>query len=152
MATDVLFLLDTTSTAKYSNDNNEAFKSITRYVSDVIKQFDVDNLLTRVGVVLYGAGTRTQLEIQLNDYTSERELIEAVHRLTRYFSSFSTRDDSDDRVNHEEVIRAASDQGFHESRGAREGVRKVICNYFISAFIFCVCVCFWFVKISKLDF
>ena len=114
--------MDTTSTAEYNNnDDDDTFKSVTRYVTSLIKQFDVDNLLTRVGVVLCGAGTRTRLEIQLNDYTSERGLIEAVQRLT----ASSSTDHSNDVVNHEEVIRTSSRQGFLESKGARDGVRKV---------------------------
>ena len=114
--------MDTTSTAAgYNNNDDETFKSVTRYVTTLIKQFDVDNLLTRVGVVLYGAGTRTRLEIQLNDYTSERALIEAVQRLT----VSSSIDQGNDVVNHKEVIRTSSRQGFLESKGARDGVRKV---------------------------
>lgn len=115
LVTDVLFLLEVANAAPV------AFDHVKNYVSSLIaSSFDVDNLLTRVGVIVYS--DRARAEIHLNDYTSLDELKEAVLGLT-YLNNGN--------VNHGEALQTAIDHGFSEVNGARDGVRKVLFAYLI---------------------
>ena len=75
LTTDLLFVLDTSS-----NTNGDQWLKLKDYVRQVITSFDVHNLLTRVSVITYGSSTR--LDVKLNEYNTEEELLKAIDFIT----------------------------------------------------------------------
>lgn len=109
LATDIVFLLDTSSGVGISN-----FRKMLDFVRNIIKAFDVDNRITRVSVITYDADAR--LDIKLSDHNTESNLLDAISNLV-YGNGEFTRIDK--------ALILANEEAFSVSNGARNGVRKV---------------------------
>lgn len=103
LATDIVFLLDTSSGVGIDN-----FQVMLEYVRNIVQAFDVDNFLTRVGVITYDADAR--LDIPLSAYNRESDLLDAIYNL-RYENGEFTRIDL--------ALDLASKEAFLEENGAR---------------------------------
>lgn len=109
LATDILFLLDTSSGVGLDN-----FNKMKQFLDKIVNSFDIDNLLTRVGVVTFDEEAR--YDIKLNAHNTEKELLEGIKQLS-YGNGKATRIDK--------ALLLAGKQGFAEENGARPGVNKV---------------------------
>ena len=85
LATDILFLLDTSSGVGLDN-----FNKMKQFLDKIVNSFDIDNLLTRVGVVTFDEEAR--YEIKLNAHNTEEELLEGIKQLS-YGNGKATRID-----------------------------------------------------------
>lgn len=85
-----------------------------QFLDKIVNSFDIDNLLTRVGVVTFDEEAR--YEIKLNAHNTEEELLEGIKQLS-YGNGKATRIDK--------ALLLAGKQGFAEENGARPGVNKV---------------------------
>ena len=109
MATDVVFLLDTSSGIGKAN-----FDKMKQFVTKIVQTFDVDNQLSRVSVIAYDEFAR--FEIRFADFNTEEKLLERIQRL-EYYAGKATRIDL--------ALAMASDYAFIDANGARLGVNKV---------------------------
>ena len=109
LATDVMFLLDTSSGV--GRDNFEKMKV---FMKNIINSFDIDNQMTRVGVMTYDVDAR--IDIKLSEYNNKEALFERVDRLT-YYSGELTRIDK--------ALMMASSTAFSEENGGRKDRNKV---------------------------
>ena len=121
LATDIVFVIDTSSSVGHDN-----FHKMREFIKDIVRAFDVDNQLTRVGVVTFDE--TAQLLIPLSRHNSLRTLLEGIDRL-RYGNGYATRTDK--------ALMMARDQAFAEINGARPTVNKVkYYFYLLCRFIF----------------
>lgn len=84
------------------------------FIRSIVEKFDIDNQLTRAGVITYDSDAR--LDIKLSDYNAMRPLLDEITALP-YAEGKATRIDK--------ALIMASDEAFTEKNGARPGVRKV---------------------------
>jgi len=73
LATDILFVLDTSSGV-----GEENFNKMKQFLDKIVKSFDIDNLLTRVGIITFDIDSR--LDIKLNEHNNERALLDGMRR------------------------------------------------------------------------
>ena len=85
-----------------------------QFLDKIVNSFDIDNLLTRVGVVTFDEDAR--YDIKLNAYNTEADLLEGIRQLS-FGDGKSTRIDK--------ALLLAGTEGFSEKNGARPGVNKV---------------------------
>ena len=72
LATDIIFVLDTSSGV-----GEENFNKMKEFLETIVKSFDIDNLLTRVGVITFDVDSR--LDIKLNAHNNERSLLDGTY-------------------------------------------------------------------------
>ena len=115
LATDVVFLLDTSSGVGAEN-----FEKMKVFMKKIIESFDINNQLTRVGVMTYDVDAR--LDIKLSDYNNMALLFERIDEL-KYMSGELTRIDK--------ALIHVNDVAYAEENGGRDGVNRVcIVTYF----------------------
>lgn len=109
MATDVVFLLDTSSGV-----GKENFEKMKVFMKNIIQSFDIDNQLTRVGVMTYDVDAR--LDIKLSDYNNMALLFSRIDEL-KYMSGDLTRIDK--------ALIQVNNVAYSEENGGRDGVNRV---------------------------
>lgn len=110
LATDVIFLLDTSSGVGRAN-----FDKMKVFMKNIINSFDIDNQMTRVGIMTYDVDAR--IDIKLSDYNNQAALFERIDRLP-YYSGELTRIDR--------ALMMVSDTAFSEENGGRRDRNKVL--------------------------
>ena len=109
LATDVMFLLDTSSGVGIEN-----FDKMKSFMKNIIRSFDINNQLTRVGVMTYDVEAR--LDIKLSDHNNQDALFKSIDAL-QYASGDLTRIDL--------ALVEVNDKGYAEENGGRNGVNRV---------------------------
>ena len=109
LATDVMFLLDTSSGVGQEN-----FDKMKVFMKNIINSFDIDNQMTRVGVMTYDVDAR--IDIKLSDYNNQQALFARIDRLP-YNSGELTRIDR--------ALIKTSTVAFSEENGGRKDRNKV---------------------------
>ena len=109
LAVDILFVLDTSSGVGQEN-----FNKMLQFVKEIIKVFDVNNLLTRVSVITYDSDAR--LVIRFSDYNEIDRLNSAIDAI-RYVNGRQTRIDK--------ALLLAGSEAYLSSNGGRDSFNKV---------------------------
>ena len=105
-----MFLLDTSSGV-----GRENFDKMKVFMKNIISSFDIDNQMTRVGILTYDVDAR--IDIKLSDYNNKAALFERIDRLP-YYSGELTRIDR--------ALMMVSNTAFSEENGGRKDRNKVL--------------------------
>lgn len=85
------------------------------FLQKLIPGLDIGPINTQVSVIQYGVTPK--FEFRLNTYKTKEEVIAAVSRITQMYGT---------ATNTFNAIQFASDQGFSQTNGARQGAAKVM--------------------------
>ncbi|KAJ8299398.1 hypothetical protein KUTeg_023458, partial [Tegillarca granosa] len=93
---DLVFLIDCSTSITVLN-----FNMLLNFVSDLLKNADIDSGTVRIGVVFYS--TVANVEFQLKDYTTLPEVLTAINKIQYRYGNTNTADAL--RILHEETFK-----------------------------------------------
>ena len=108
LQTDILFLLDTSGSVGLEN-----FDKMKDFVKSIIMKFDVDNQMSRVGILTFDSDA--EILIKLSDHNSLKNLLSEVDSI-RYSEGTETRIDK---------ALSKAMEAFSEQNGGRADANKV---------------------------
>ncbi|XP_065643580.1 uncharacterized protein LOC100214647 isoform X2 [Hydra vulgaris] len=109
LQTDMLFLLDSSGSV-----GDENFDKMKEFVKSIVLKFDVDNQLTRVGIIKFDSDA--EITIQLSDHKSLKDLLNDIDSI-RYTEGIQTRIDK--------ALERAM-EAFSEKNGGRADATKAL--------------------------